>query len=149
MKLRILRKYILMCTVVFIATPISVFAEDEISNEVLYHKKTDNGMVVEYEKQSIELMSALQNISWTIKDGVERRTGSFKLSKGKRVTIKFHLSSNSKVKVGIIDNFEHKTGVKVKSYTNVTIAVPKTSTYRVFVSNQSGKTITVKGTYKY
>lgn len=60
-----------------------------------------------------------------------------------------NLSTIKNVSVGIKDSTGNKYYVETqKSITN-SITVKKTDTYRVFILNKSGKSITVSGYYSY
>ena len=107
-------------------------------------------MTIEYDDDFLSIQTLiLEPMSWTIKNKLEKRNRSFQMKKGKDITIKINISNIENVKVGIIDEQGTKKNISVKKKIDTSILAPKTGTYKVFVSNKSGRAVKVSGFYSY
>lgn len=100
--------------------------------------------------QQIAARSASGNIEWTVGNKTIYYTGGFKANSGGKIAVAVGIAPNDKtVKVGILKPDKTVTYVKGTKYISHTFNVSKTGTYKVFVSNDSGKKVTVDGFYSY
>lgn len=123
-----------------------VFAEEENNDQQI----TQEDMIIECDDDFLLIQTLdLELMSWTVKNKIEKRTRPFHIKKEKYVRIKINISNIENVKVGIIDEQGTKKNISVKKKIDTSILVPKTGTYKVFVSNKSGKAVKVSGFYSY
>ena len=143
-------KIMVMLFVIFISCfTKNIFASD--MSDIVEEKIDPSENIIEEfgeEEESLELFSNVVGIDWTIKDGVRKKTKQFYKKKGSSITIDFKISPETKsVRVGYLDadQVKHYKTVKAKIKQNFTIQ--KTGYIKVFVENNSGKTVTVTGSY--
>lgn len=123
-----------------------IFAEEINSKQ----QEIDRDMIVELDDDFLSIQTLdLNSISWNVNNNVEKRTRAFYMKRGKCLILQINISNIENVKVGIIDKEGEKKNVIVKKKINQTIVAPRTSKYRVFVSNKSGRGIKVSGSYSY
>lgn len=132
----------LLMSICFLMTSINVYADD--SSDDLQEVQ------VEYDEDFLWLQTlGMDSAKWSIKNNTEKTGRSFACKKNQKVRFNLNLSTIKNVSVGIKDSTGNKYYVETqKSITN-SITVKKTDTYRVFIKNKSGKSITVSGYYSY
>ena len=143
-----MRKYVVcfLAIILMLNTSVIAFAEEKDSD----CQVTQEDMTIEYDDDFLSIQTLiLEPMSWTIKNKLEKRTRSFQMKKGKDITIKINISNIENVKVGIIDEQGTKKNISVKKKIDTSILAPKTGTYKVFVSNKSGRAVKVSGFYSY
>ena len=87
-------------------------------------------------------------LHWTIGHNAMRCTGGFFVSAGRKIRIVMDLETgNRTVKAGIIRPDGKISYVSGKRSISHTFRVSRTGIYQVFVSNSSGKTVSVKASY--
>lgn len=123
-----------------------VFAEEKNDEQQM----AQEDILIECDDDFLAIQSLdLDTVSWNVKNKLEKRTRAFHINKGKYVKIKINISNIENVKVGIIDEHGVKKNTSVKKNIDTSIVIPKTGTYKVFVSNKSGKVVKVSGFYSY
>lgn len=142
-------KGFIVAMLVLLCIPMNVKA-DEIEESIVYFEDgISPDLTVETEELSegIQLFSTTKSINWSVSKKTLKKTGSFYLKKGNKVSIRFDLSYTSNVKIGIIHAKTKKNYVKASPTVRGTISAPESGNYCVFVENNSGKTTNVSGTY--
>ena len=143
-----MRKYVIcfLAMILMLNTSVITFAEEKDKDCQIIQED----MTIEYDDDFLSIQTLiLEPMSWTIKNKLEKRTRSFQMKKGKDITIKINISNIENVKVGIIDEQGKKKNISVKKKIDTSILAPKTGTYKVFVSNKSGRAVKVSGFYSY
>ena len=143
-----MRKYVIcfLAMILMLNTSGITFAEEKDKDCQIIQED----MTIEYDDDFLSIQTLiLEPMSWTIKNKLEKRTRSFQMKKGKDITIKINISNIENVKVGIIDEQGTKKNISVKKKIDTSILAPKTGTYKVFVSNKSGRAVKVSGFYSY
>lgn len=127
-------------------TSVMVFAEEKNDEQQM----AQEDILIECDDDFLAIQSLdLDTVLWNVKNKLEKRTRAFHINKGKYVRIKINISNIENVKVGIIDEHGVKKNTSVKKNIDTSIVIPKTGTYKVFVSNKSGKAVKVSGFYSY
>ena len=143
-----MRKYIALFLVIILMLNMSVIVFAEEKNDEQQMAQED--ILIECDDDFLAIQSLdLDTVSWNVKNKLEKRTREFHINKGKYVKIKINISNIENVKVGIIDEHGVKKNTSVKKNIYTSIVIPKTGTYKVFVSNKSGKVVKVSGFYSY
>lgn len=143
-----MRKYIALFLVIILMLNMSVIVFAEEKNDEQQMAQED--ILIECDDDFLAIQSLdLDTVSWNVKNKLEKRTREFHINKGKYVKIKINISNIENVKVGIIDEHGVKKNTSVKKNIDTSIVIPKTGTYKVFVSNKSGKVVKVSGFYSY
>lgn len=87
-------------------------------------------------------------INWSVGHNGMRCTGGFPVSAGRKIRIAIDLETGDRtVKAGIMRPDGKISYVSGKSSISHTFRIARTGIYQVFVSNSSGKAVTVKGAY--
>lgn len=128
--------------------------ETEVVNDQQYLQETVETEtahdVVEVEGET-ELMTAGAtgaSFSWTVSKKTLVKTTAFSASSGKTISIGVQNPSGASIRVGIILPNGNKKYVTSSGYSiSHDFSVSTTGSYRVFVQNMSGSTISVSGNY--
>lgn len=135
---RISKLTTLCLLIISLCVPTIVFASEKSYSEKNY--------IVEYGETRREISPySREMINWTIKNNIQKETNSFTLKKGSAISFHLNFSITSGVTVGIIDSNKKKTYIKAKP--SGSVVAPENGKYRVFILNQSGKTLMVTGAY--
>lgn len=119
----------------------------KLREQEAYVKDYANMQIVKQEEENSENPTG-GNIHWTLGHNAMRCTGGFFVSAGRKIRIVMDLETgNRTVKAGIIRPDGKISYVSGKRSLAHTFRISKTGIYQVFVSNSSGKTVTVKGSY--
>lgn len=87
-------------------------------------------------------------LNWTVDHNAMLCTGGFQVETGREIRIEFDLEPGDRtVKAGIMKPDGKISYVSGRHSLSHTFHISRTGTYRVFVSNSSGKSVTVKGSY--
>lgn len=143
-----MKKYIacFLVIILMLNTSVMVFAEEKNDEQQM----AQEDILIECDDDFLAIQSLdLDTVLWNVKNKLEKRTRAFHINKGKYVRIKINISNIENVKVGIIDEHGVKKNTSVKKNIDTSIVIPKTGTYKVFVSNKSGKAVKVSGFYSY
>ena len=128
--------------------------ETEVENDQQYlqeYVETETALnVTEVEGETERTIAGVTgaSFSWTISKNTLVKTSSFSASSGKTISIGVQNPSCASIRVGIILPNGNKKYVASSSY-NIShdFSVSTTGSYRVFVQNMSGSTISVSGNY--
>lgn len=128
----------------------NIFAND--MSDIVEEKIDPSENIIEEfgeEEGNLELFSNIVRINWTVKDGVRKKTKQFYKKKGSSLNIRLQIEPGTKsVKVGYLDEDQVKHYKIVKAEINQDFIIKKTGYIKVFVENNSGKTVKVTGNYK-
>lgn len=106
------------------------------------------GMEVVEHTGEITAYAATGTIDWTVGNGAIHYSDGFKVSAGGTITVTIGVEPNDRtVKVGIVKPDGTTSYVTGKKFISHVFSVSKAGTYKVFVSNSSGKKVTVSGSY--
>lgn len=87
-------------------------------------------------------------LNWTVDHNAMRCTAGFQVKVGRKIRIEFDLEPGDRtVKAGIMKPDGKISYVSGNHSLSHTFRVAMTGTYKVFVSNSSGKAVTVRGSY--
>ncbi|MCH5267829.1 MAG: M56 family metallopeptidase [Lachnospiraceae bacterium] len=104
--------------------------------------------IVEPSEEEINTLSNVGGIKWTIANKVVRYSEGFTVKAGETILVSMKIEpKDASVKVGIVKPDGKTSYVIVKKEMSHSFIAPKTGTYKVFVSNASGKTVSVNGAY--
>ena len=149
-KMRYMKIIVMLFGLLISCSAKNIFASD--TNDIVEEKIDVSENIIEVfgeeEEGRLEIFSNSVMVNWTIKNGVRKKTKQFYKKKGSSLNIDLKISPETKsVKVGYIDEdqVKHYKTVKAKIYQNFTIQ--KTGYIKVFVENNSGKTVKVTGDY--
>ena len=110
----------------------------------------EEGIRIEVEEDGVTPYNSTPNINWTLENNVQRRSGAFLQNKGESITVVLSATpSDSVVKVGIVEPDGDMRYVQASGFVNHTFSADQSGNYRVYVENQSGKTVTVTGLFHY
>ena len=99
-------------------------------------------------EEQVNARTKTGTINWTVGNNTTRYTGGFKVSAGGKIMVSASITpSNKTVKVGIVKPDGKTSYINGKGFVSHIFSVSKTGTYKVFVSNASGKKITVSGSF--
>lgn len=129
--------------------------EREIPSELGIRLREQEGFVKDYADMQIVKQEegnsenpAGGNLHWTIGHNAMRCTGGFFVCAGRKIRIAIDVESgNQRVKAGIIRPDGKISYVNGERSISHTFRVSKTGIYQVFVSNSSGKGVSVKASY--
>lgn len=106
------------------------------------------GMEVVEHTGEITAYAATGTIDWTVGNGAIHYSDGFKVSAGGEIKVSISVEPGDRtVKAGIIKPDGTTSYVTGKSLISHIFSVSKAGTYKVFVSNSSGKKVTVSGFY--
>lgn len=130
----------------------AVDTEEENDQQYLQeYVETETALDVAEVEGETELITAGvtgASFSWTISKNTLVKSSSFSASSGKTISIGVNNPSGASIRVGIILPNGNKKYVTSSSYIiSHNFSVSTTGSYRVFVQNMSGSTISVSGNY--
>lgn len=103
---------------------------------------------MEGETELITAAATGASFSWTISKNTLVKTSAFSASSGKTISIGVNNSSGASIRVGIVLPNGNKRYVTSSNYNILhEFSISTTGSYRVFVQNMSGSTISVSGNY--
>lgn len=95
-----------------------------------------------------QLMRTVANIDWSINNNVRMCTGYFSCTAGESVSVMVKISpSDANVKVGIENSIGSGVYVTGSGTIMQEFEISATDSYRIFITNQSGGTVTAEGSY--
>lgn len=150
MKGKIYKLLMLAVIFSFILIPVTVSAE-EADGETEYISMEDDPEVTVETADEILMptYSTAYALNWNVANKIFKQTKEFKKTAGSTVTVQAVIKPTTKnVRIGIKRSDGVQKYVNATSSVSKTFSIAKTDKYRVFVQNKSGKTITVKGSYK-
>ena len=109
----------------------------------------EEGIRIEVEEEGVTPYST-QNINWTLGNNVQRRSGAFTIDKGESITVMLSVvPSNAMVNVGIVEPDGTMRHIQATGSIVHIFSTDRGGSYRFFVQNQSGQTVTVTGAFQY
>lgn len=146
-KKRYMKIMIMVFTILISCSNKNIFASD--TNDIVEEKIDESENIVEeLGEENLGMLSNSVEINWTVKNGVRKKTKEFYKKKGSSINIRLQITPETKsIKVGYLDEDEVKHYKTAKAKINQSFTIQKTGYIKVFVENNSGKTVTVTGTY--
>lgn len=146
-KMRYMKIMVILFGILISCSAKNIFASD--TNDIVEEKiDVSENIIEEFGEEKLETFSNSVVVNWTVKNGVRKKTKQFYKKKGSSINIDLKISPETKsVRVGYLDadQVKHYKTVKAKICQNFTIQ--KTGYIKVFVENNSGKTVKVTGDY--
>lgn len=138
---------IMIFTILISCSNKNIFASD--TNDIVEEKiDTSEDIIEEFGEEDFEILSNAVSINWTVKNGVRKKTKEFYKKKGSSINIRLQIAPETKsIKVGYLDKDNVKYYKTAKAKIDQSFIIQKTGYIKVFVENNSGKTVTVTGTY--
>lgn len=149
-KMKYTRLLVIMVAILFSCSIYNISANenaDDIAEEKINVSENIREEIGD-EQKDLELFSNVVKIDWTVKNVVRKKTKQFYKKKGSTVNINLKIKPGTQsVKVGYLDEDQIKHYKTVKAKIDYDFTIKKTGYIQVFVENNSGKTVTVSGSY--
>lgn len=145
------KRFVVMILAILIScSTYNIYANENTDDEIEEKIDASENIVEEFGdgQENLELFSNMVRVNWTVKNGVRMKTKQFYKKKGSSLNIDFKISPETKsVKVGYLDENQVKHYKTVKAKIDHNFTIKKTGYIKVFVENNSGKTVKVTGDY--
>lgn len=124
----------------------NVHAEEK-DNLFVTDQVLDDGFLEEIEDEEIILYGTQVSINWSIDPKIQKKTKSFTKKAGEEISVNLKVSSNKKIRVGVIQDGTVKKYYETSTVINKKFPVTKKGSYSVFIQNMSSSTVKVIGSY--
>lgn len=126
-----------------------VATEEESLEELIeYEESGETEGIVEETGEINEVARSTKTFNWSVASGVRKTSSGFSASSGGKISVSADISpTNKTVRVGIVEPDGTRRYVSGKSFVSNSFSLTKTGTYKVYVENTSGTTITAEGSY--